>query len=162
MKLDVQGAYNLLRVSEGDVHKLAFRTRYGLYEPTETQFGTTNAPVDFQGYINNALREALDDFASAYLDEFLIYSDSEEEHVGHVQWIMHRLLEAGLYLKLEKCEFHEETIKYLGLIILTKGISMDKDNVETVRNCSREKKTENGWQNNIIEVQQFLGLCNYY
>jgi len=61
------------------------------------QFGTTNAPVDFQGYINNTLREALDDFASAYLDKILIYSDSEEEHVEHVKWVMQRILKAGLY-----------------------------------------------------------------
>jgi len=64
---------------------LVFRTRYGLFEPTVIQFGTTNAPVDFQGYINNAIREALDDFASAYLDDVLTYSDSKEEHVGHVK-----------------------------------------------------------------------------
>jgi len=161
-KLDVKGAYNLLQVKEGDEHKLAFRTRYGLYEPTVMQFGTTNAPADFQGYINNAIREALDDFASAYLDDVLIYSDSEEEHVGHVKWIMQRLLKAGLYLKPEKCEFHKETVRYLGLIISTKGISMDEDKVDTVRNWSKEKKTENGRLNNLFEVQQFLGFCNYY
>jgi len=111
-KLDVRGAYNLLRVKEGEEHKLAFRTRYGLFEPTVMQFGTTNALADFQGYINNAMREALDDFESAYLDNVLIYSDSEEEHVSHVKWIMQRLLEAGLYLKPEKCEFHKETVRY--------------------------------------------------
>jgi hypothetical protein len=55
------------------------------------QFGTTNAPGDFQGYINNAIREALDDFASLCLDDVLIYSNSEEEHGGHVKWIMQRL-----------------------------------------------------------------------
>jgi hypothetical protein len=87
-KLDVPGVYNLLWVKEGDEHKLAFRTRYGLYGPTVMQFGTTNAPADFQGYINNAIMEAMDDFASAYLDDVLIYSNSEEEHVGHVKWIM--------------------------------------------------------------------------
>jgi hypothetical protein len=157
-KLDVRGAYNLLRVKEGDEHKLAFGTRYGLYEPTVVQFGTTNAPADFQSYINNAIREALDNFASAYLDDVLIYSDSEEEHVGHVKWIMQRLLEAGLYLKPEKCEFHKDTVRYLGLIISTKGISMDEDKVETVRNWSKEKKTENGRLNNLFEVQQFLGF----
>jgi len=68
-KLDVQGAYTLLRVKEGDEHKLAFRPWYGLFEPRVMQFGTTNAPADFQGYINDAIREALDDFASAYLDD---------------------------------------------------------------------------------------------
>jgi len=161
-KLDVRGAYNLLRVKAGDEHKSAFQRRYGLYEPTVMQFGTTNAPADFQGYINNAIREALDDFASAYLDDVLIYSNSEEEHVGHVKWIMQRLLEAGLYLKPEKCEFHKESVRYLGLIISTKGISMDEDKVETVRNWSKEKKTENGRLNNLFEVQQFLGFCNYY
>ena len=96
------------------------------------------------------------------MDDILIYSDSEEEHVGHLQWIMQRLLEAGLYLKPEKCEFHKQTVRYLGLIISTKGISMDEDKGETVRNWNREKKTENGWLNNLIDIQQFLGFCNYY
>jgi hypothetical protein len=93
------------------------------------QFGTTNAPADLQGYINTAISEALDDFTSAYLDDVLIYSDSEEEHVGHVKWIMERLLEVGLYLKPEKCLFHKETVRYLGLIISTTGICMDEDKV---------------------------------
>ena len=126
------------------------------------QFGTTNAPADFQGYINNAIREDLDEFASAYLDDVLIYSDSEETHVGYVKWIMQLLLEAGLYLKPEKCEFHKETVRYLGLIISTKGISMDEDKVETVWNWSQERKTPNGRLSNLFEVQQFLGFCNYY
>jgi len=136
--------------------------RYGLYEPTVMQFGTTNAPADFQGYINNAIREALDDFTSAYLDDILIYSNSKEEYVGNVKWIMERLLEAGLYLKPEKCEFHKETVRYLGLIISTKGISMDEDKIETIKNWSWEKKTKTGRLNNLFEVQQFLGFCNYY
>jgi len=96
-KPDVRGAYNLLRVKEGDEHKSALRTRYGLIEPMGMQFGTTNAPADFQGYIDNTIREALDDFASAYLDDILVYSNSEEEHVEHVKWVMQSLLSAGLY-----------------------------------------------------------------
>jgi len=91
-----------------------------------------------------------------------MYSDSEEEHVEHVKWVMQRLLEAGLCLKPEKCNFYKETVRYLGLIISTKGISMDEDEVETVRNCSREKKTNNCRLNNLFKVQQFLGFCNYY
>jgi len=126
-KLEVQGAHNLLRVKEGNEYRLAFWTRYGLFEPTVMQFGTTNAPADFQGYIDNAIREALDHVASAYMDDVVIYSDSEEEHVCHVKWIMQRLLKAVLFLKPEKCEFHKETVRYLELIISTKGISMDED-----------------------------------
>ena len=126
------------------------------------QFGTTNAPADFQGYINDTIREALDCFASAYLDDILIYSNLVKEHEEQVKWVMERSLKAGLYLKPEKCEFHKETVKYLGLIISTKGVSMDPDKVETVRNWSREKKTANSRLNNLFEVQQFLGFCNYY
>jgi hypothetical protein len=131
-KLDVRGAYNLVQVKEGDEHKLAFRTRDGLFEPLVMQFGTTNAPADFQRYLNDTIREALDRFASAYLDHILIYSNSVEEHEEHVKWIMEYLLKAGLYLKPEKCEFHKKTVKYLGLIISTKGVSMDQDKVDTV------------------------------
>ena len=118
--------------------------------------------MDCQRYINNAIRDALHDFASAYLDDVLIYSDSEEEHVGHVKWKMQWLLKAGLYLQLEKCEFHKETVRYVGLIISTKGISMDEDTVETVQNWSREMNINTGCLNNLCEEQQFHGICNYY
>ena len=102
----------------------------------------------------------MDDFASANLDDVLIYSNSEKDHVGHIKWIMQQLMEAGLYLMPEKCEFHEETVRYLGLIISTQGISLDEDKVETVWKGSLEKKTKNGLLNNLFEVQQFLGFCN--
>jgi len=126
------------------------------------QFGMTNASMGVQGYINDTIREAFDDCASAYLDVIVIYSDSEEEHVDHVKYVMKRLLDAGLYLKPEECEFHKESVRSLGLTISTKGISMNEDKVETVRNWSREKKTKNGRLNNLFEVQQFLRFRNYY
>ena len=161
-KLDVRGVYNLLRVKKGDQHKLPFRTRYELFKPTIMQFGSKNAPANFQGYINNTIQEALNDFESAHLDDVLIYSDSEEEHIGHIEWIMQRLLEAAMNLKPEKCEFHKQTVRCLGLIISTKGISMGEDKVKSVWNWSREKKTKNGRLNDLFEVQLFLVFCNYY
>lgn len=60
------------------------------------QFGTTNAPADFQGYSNNAIREAMDNFGLADLDDILTYRDLEEGHEEHVRWIMQCPLEAGL------------------------------------------------------------------
>jgi len=136
--------------------------RYGLLEPTVTQFGSMNYRAEFQGYIKNTIRLALDDVALAHLDDILMYSNSEEEHVEHVEWIMHRLLEAELYSIPEKCEFHKVTVRYLGLSITTKGISMDEDEIEMVRNWSQEKKTKNGRLNNLFKVQQFVRFCNYY
>jgi len=63
-KQDGRRAYNVFRVKEGDEHKVSFRTRDGVFEATVMQFGTTNAPTDFQGYINTTIWEAFDDFAS--------------------------------------------------------------------------------------------------
>jgi hypothetical protein len=110
-KLDVRGAYNLLRIKEGNEPKLAFRTWYGLFEPLVIQFETTNAPADFQGYINNTIQEDMDVFASADLDDIQIYRDTMEKHEQPVKWILERLLQGGLYLKLEKCKFHKDTVK---------------------------------------------------
>jgi hypothetical protein len=85
------------------------------------QFRTTYDTADFEGYINNAIGEALDNFASVYLDDILLYSDCEEVHIRHVKWIMQWLREAGFYLKPEKYKFQKESVRYLGLIITNKG-----------------------------------------
>lgn len=80
-KLDVRHAYYKLRIKDGDKWKTAFRTRYSLFEYTVVPFGLTNAPAAFQGYINYALSDLLDICCVVYLDDILIYSNSEEEHV---------------------------------------------------------------------------------
>jgi len=74
---------------------------------------------------------------------------------------MQLLLETGLYFNPGKCEFHKETVRYMGLIISTMGIPIDEDIIESIRNWSREKKTKNRRLNNLFDVQQFYGFCNY-
>jgi len=133
-----------------------------MFDPKIVQFGTMNAPANFEEYFNHIIMEPLDDYVSADLDDILIYSNSEEEHEKYAKWVMPRLLEARFYLKPEKCEFHKETFSYPGLNISTNGISINGDMIETVSNWSREKKTNNGRWNNLIEVQQFLVFCSYY
>ena len=70
----MHGAYNLLRVAEGDEWKMAFRTYYGLYKLLVMPFGLTNVLADFQRFINNVLYPFLDNFCMTYLDDILIYS----------------------------------------------------------------------------------------
>ena len=68
-KIDLKGAYNLVRIKEGDEWKTAFRTRYGHFEYNVMPFGLTNAPAVFQHMMNDIFREHLDDFDVIYLDD---------------------------------------------------------------------------------------------
>jgi len=87
-KLNLRGAYNLLRIAEGEEWKTAFRTRYGHFEHNVMPFGLTNAPASFQHLINDTFRDFLDVFCTAYLDDILIYSDSLAEHRIHERQIL--------------------------------------------------------------------------
>jgi len=77
-KLNIRGAYNLIRMRAGEDWKTAFPTQYGLFASLVMRFGLTNAPATFQVYINNALRPFLNRFCTAYRDDILIYSENEE------------------------------------------------------------------------------------
>ena len=83
-KLDMRGAYNLIRIKPGEEWKTAFGTRYGHFEFLVMPFGLTNAPATFQNFVNDIFRNQLDDFCSAYLDDVLVFSPDKETHVQHV------------------------------------------------------------------------------
>ena len=78
-------------MAEGEEWKMAFCTRYGLFESLVMPFELTSAPVSFQHFINNVLRPFLDIFATAYLDDILIYSDTLEEHREHICRVLEKL-----------------------------------------------------------------------
>lgn len=117
-------------------------------------FGLTNAPASFQHFINDTLREYLDLFCTAYIDNILIDSDSLEEHRLQVRTVLRALGTAGLSLKPEKCEFHVQKTKFLGLSVSSKVTSMDTANVVTI--------TEWPFPESVIAVQTFLGFVNFY
>ena len=153
-KFDIIAAFNEIRVKEGHEHKTAFLTRYGLYEYTVMPFGLCNAPATFQAFINDVLREYLDVFCTAYLDDILVYSDTEDDHVIHVGKVLTKLQKAGLYLDVNKCDFHVNRVKYLGLIITTDGVEMDLKKIEAISQWKEPRCTR--------DVQAFLGFANFY
>ena len=152
--LDVRDAFNRIRMREGEEWKTAFRTRWGLYEYQVMPFGLTNAPASFQKLINDTLREYLDDFVSAYLDDILIFSDTYEEHVRHVTQVLRKLQERDLPVKLSKCEFHKHEVRFLGYIVSEKGLSADPVKIESIRDWPQPTT--------VKEIQAALGLFNYY
>ena len=97
-KLDIIHAFNRIRIKEGHEWLTAFNTRYGQFEYLVMPFGLCNAPGTFQSFINNSVREYLEVFCSAYLDDILIYSEDENQHVEQARKVLRRLLENELYL----------------------------------------------------------------
>jgi hypothetical protein len=74
-------------------------------------FGLTNTPASFQHFINDVLQPYLDVFITAYLDDILIYSKNLNNHQNHILKVLEALSEAGLHLRPEKCEFHQQEVK---------------------------------------------------
>ena len=153
-KLDLPNAFNLLRVKEGDEWKTAFRTRLGHFEYLVMPFGHCNSPGTFQHFINDILRPYLDTFVIVYLDDIVIYSASREEHTQHVKTVLRCLLENNLSIKLEKCSFDTQQIKFLGFVISPSGITMDTDKVKAVLDWQPPQRLEG--------LRRLLGFANFY
>ncbi len=143
-----------MRIKEGEEWKTAFKTCYGLYEYLVMPFGLANAPSSFQHYINDTLQGYLDIFATAYIDDILVYSNSLPEHRKHVGLVLDRMREAGLQLDISKSEFHVQEVIFLGLLVGKDGIRMDPKKIEAIQ----EWKTPRS----IRDVQSFIGFANFY
>ena len=130
-KIDLKHAYHLVRVTEGDKPKTAFRTCFGSFEWRVMPFGLMNAPVAFQHFINDVLGDLLEVCVIGYSDDILVYSDLLEEHWGHVCKVLQCLQKAHLYANLKKCTFHTDMVEYLGFI-LSPGLKMDPTKVAAI------------------------------
>uniref|UniRef100_A0A8C5QSG8 Gypsy retrotransposon integrase-like protein 1 n=1 Tax=Leptobrachium leishanense TaxID=445787 RepID=A0A8C5QSG8_9ANUR len=153
-KLDLRGAYNLIRVKSGDEWKTAFRSRYGHYEYMGMPYGLCNAPATFQRFLNDVFRDILDSYIIIYLDDILIYSEDLKAHREHVKTVLRRLQEQRLYAKAEKCIFDTDTVEFLGFIISPGNIRMDPTKTEAVATWPVPANKKG--------VQSFIGFCNFY
>ena len=81
MKIDLCHTYHLVCIQEGNEWKIVFHTCYSSFEWHVMPFGLTNAPTAFQCFMNDILSDLLNVCMLVYLDDILIYSDSEEEHI---------------------------------------------------------------------------------
>ena len=140
-------------MARGEEWKTAFRTRYGLYEYIVMPFRLTNAPAICQELVNNVLRNLLDKCVIAYLNDILIFSKIIEEHKKYIKQILTCLDQVNLMLEPEKCDFHKESVDFLGYIINRKRISIDLSKTKSI----------NEWPTptNVKELQSFFKTINY-
>ncbi len=109
-----------------------FKTCYNHFEYVVMPFGLTNAPTIFQHLMNNVFCEYLDNFVVCYINDIFIFSKNMEGHECHVCLVLEKFWEASIYAKLEKCEFHQFEMEFLGCVISRNGIGMDPCKVQTI------------------------------
>jgi len=133
---------------------MAFRSRYGHCECVVMPFGVTNALAVFMDYMNWIFRPFLDKFVVVFIDDILIYSRTQEEHVEHLRVVLGILRKKQLYAKLSKCEFWMDEVQFLGHVIFAQGIAVDSAKVEAVMKWESPKSA--------TEIRSFVGLAGYY
>jgi hypothetical protein len=139
-KIDLRSIYHQLKIRASDIPKIAFITRYGLYEYTVISFGLTNAPAYLMYLMNKVFMDSLDKFVVVFIDEILIFFKNEEEHEQHLCMVLQKLRENQLYAKLNKCEFWLNEVSFLGHIISEGGIFVDPSRVKDVLSWNTPQK----------------------
>ena len=136
-----------------DREKTAFVTHRGLYEFTVMPFGLASAPGIFTQLISKVL-EGYESFSTSYIDDVLVFSETLEDHLEHLQAVFGRLRQHGLKLKLKKCSFLQPETSYLGYKIAKDGIRPQEDKVEAIRQLNPPTSKK--------EIRSFIGSCSYY
>jgi hypothetical protein len=152
--LDLRAGFHQIRMDPRDQHKTAFQTHHGHFEFCVMAFGLTGAPATFQGAMNSTLKPLLRKCALVFFDDILVYSDTWDNHLMHLDWVLQLLHQDHWQVKLSKCSFAKQKIAYLGHVISKDGVSTDPTKVEAVHSWPTPQ--------NAKELRGFLGLAGYY
>ncbi|XP_048628720.1 uncharacterized protein LOC125599496, partial [Brassica napus] len=153
-KIDLASGYHQIPISETDIMKTAFRTRYGHFEFVVMPFGLTKAPAAFMRLMNEVFRDYLDEFVIIFIDDILIYSRSAEEHERHLRLVLERLRDQKLFAKLSKCRFWKREVGFLGHRVSEEGVAVDPENIAAIKEWPHPTS--------VTEIRSFLGLDGYY
>ena len=151
--IDLRSAYYHIGLTRESQAKSAFVVLMGKWQFKRTPFGLSQAPAYFQFLIDQVLM-GCGDFAMGYLDDIIVFSKSEEEHLRHLEEIFKRLRHFDLKMKRQKSSFFKKHIQYLGHLVSEHGFEPLPEKLEAIRIMPHPKSPK--------EVKQFLGLIGYY
>ena len=151
--IDLKEAYYSLPLSDKAAHLATIVTQHGSYIPNRTMFGLKNAPSKFCELIADLIH-GLESFVFAYLDDFIVFSTTFDEHLCHLEQLFKRINEFGLFVNTKKCSFAKHSVTFLGHTFSVEGMQPLQDKVQAIRNMSPPTT--------IKEVRRFLGCVNYY
>ena len=126
----------------------------GVYEFLHMPYGLCNAPVTFQRLMQNCLEELNLTYALIYLDDVIVYSKTEEEHLVRLRAVLERFSEHGLKLKPSKCNFFHTEISYLGHKVFAAGMEPGTDGLKGIAEIALPAT--------YTQVRKFLGATGYF
>ena len=133
--MDLKNGFWQVKMSKESRQYTAFTIgSMGMYKFLRMPYGLCNAPAMFQHLMQNCLRELNLQFTLIYLDDVIVYSRMQEDHLTHLQAVLDRFAHHGLKLKLSKCHFFKENITYLGHEISAKGMLPGQEGIEKITN----------------------------
>ena len=152
--LDLKAGFHQIILADKDREKTAFSVNNGKYEFCRLPFGLKNAPSIFQRAIDDVLREQIGKSCHVYIDDVIIYSKNEDDHITHIDWVLTRLLEANMRVSVNKSKFFKTNVQYLGFRVSINGIQTSPEKIETMKKYPQP--------NNLFQLRSFIGLASYY
>lgn len=152
--IDLRSGYYQIAMNEADKEKTAFICPLGFFQFERMPQGVTGAPATFQRLMEKTVGDMNLLQVLVYLDDLIIFGKSLEEHEERLLKVLDRLQETGLKVSLDKCQFCQTEVKYVGHIVSAKGIATDPDKVKAVRDWPQPT--------NLKSLRSFLGFCGYY
>jgi hypothetical protein len=150
-QIDLNMGYYQINMNPTDIKKTSFVLCNQQYEFLRMPFGLSNAPRTFQRSMNEIFSDL--DFVKIYLDDILIHSNSDEEHLEHLSETLKRIKQNNITINAKKSNFYQKTVTYLGATISKEGIIPDTSRIKANLMTTPDSKKK---------LQRILGLINWF
>ena len=152
--LDCLNAFHQIPLQESDKHYTAFRTHEGLFQFNVCPFGLRNIPSSWQRCIDTVLSGLTGVCCLVYIDDCLVFSKTFEDHLRDLTLVVKRFKDAGLILKIKKCEMLRDEVSFLGFLVTPEGVKADPKKIAPVKDWPKPT--------NVTELRSFVGFANHY
>lgn len=152
--LDCSRGFLQIAIHPDDVPKTAFTCSRGLFEFVRLPFGLSNSPASFQRVMDTILADVKHKFAMAYMDDVIVFSNTIEEHVDHLNIVLQKLWDAGLTIHPGKVQLASSRVNLLGFVVDNGQLLPNQEKLQAI--------TEYPPPHNVKSLQRFLGMVGFY